>query len=280
MLVDIGDTRLFCEVLGDGHPLIVLHGGPGLDHGYFRPWLDPLAERVRLIFVDQRGHGRSDPVADAGALTVEGLAADVSSLANALGLERYAVMGHSFGTFVTLQHAVDFPAAASHHLIVAGVPSLRYMEAVERNLEAFEPVELREQVAASWARETEIETVEELRQLVRDQMPFHFLRLEEPYRRLLAGSEGLIGAPAILRAFARRGYGPFDVEDRLGRVSSPTLVLAGRHDRACVIEAAEAIHRGVPGSELLVFEESAHMLFAEEPDKFQRAIVDFFERHP
>src|SRR3990172_12886990 len=137
MLVDIGDTCIFCEPIGQGYPLIVLHGGPGLDHGYFRPWLDPLAERVRLIFVDQRGHGRSDPVADAGALTVEGLAADVSSLANALGLERYAVMGHSFGTFVTLQHAVDFPAAASHHLIVAGGPSPRYMEGGGGNPEGF-----------------------------------------------------------------------------------------------------------------------------------------------
>src|SRR3990172_11097979 len=116
------------------------------------------------------------------------------------------------------------------------------MGAVELNLEALEPVELREQVAASWARETEIETVEELRQLVRDQMPFHFLRLEEPYRRLLAGSEGLIGSPAILRAFARRGYGPFDVEGRLGGVSSPTLVIVGLHDRACSVQPARPIH--------------------------------------
>jgi len=81
VLVDIGDTRIFCEVLGGGHPLLVLHGGPGLDHGYFRPWLDPLAERLRLVYVDQRGHGRSDPVDDAEALSVELFARDVSALA-------------------------------------------------------------------------------------------------------------------------------------------------------------------------------------------------------
>ena len=279
MLIDIGDTRIFCEALGRGHALLVLHGGPGMDHSYFRPWLDPLADNFRLIYVDQRGHGRSDPVQDPDALTVELFAQDVSALAQAMGLERYAVMGHSFGAFVALQHAVDFPGAASHHVVAAGVPAIRYLEVVERNLAAFEPAELREQVAASWARETEVETVEELRQLLRDQIPFHFHRLGEAYQKTLAGVDQLLGAPAILRSFARRGYGPFDVEARLGEVRSPALVLAGRHDRACTVEAAEAIQRGISGSELVVFEESGHMMFAEEPQRFGAAVADFFERH-
>ena len=258
MLLDVGDTRIFCEPIGQGYPVIVLHGGPGLDHGYFRPWLDPLSDRLRLIFVDQRGHGRSDPAEDPDGLSVEQFARDVSSIARALRLDRYAVMGHSFGAFVALQHAVDFPGEASHHILVGGVPSLRWLEAVEGNLATFEPAELRESVAASWARESEVRTVEELRQLTRDQMPFHFHRLGEPYQKALAGIDGLIGSPDVLRSFARRGYGPFDVEARLGEVRSPTLVLAGRYDRACVVDAAQAMHNGIPGSELVVFEESSN----------------------
>ena len=61
MLVDVGDTRLHVEERGGGDPaLIVLHGGPGLDHTMFGRWLDPLGERVRLLLVDERRHGRSD----------------------------------------------------------------------------------------------------------------------------------------------------------------------------------------------------------------------------
>lgn len=280
MPVDIGDTRLFCEILGQGHPLIVLHGGPGMDHRYFRPWLDPLAERLQLIYVDQRGHGRSDPVADPESLSVEQFAGDVSALARAMGLDEYAVLGHSFGSFVALQHAVDHPGAATHHIVAGGVPSLRFLEVVEGNLATFEPVALREQVAASWVRETEVETVEELRKLTQDQLPFHFYRLDEAYQQMLAAMDGLIGAPSILRAFARRGYGPFDVEARLGEVRSPTLIIAGRHDRVCTVAAAEAIRDGIPGSELVVFEDSAHMMFAEDACRFQQAVFDFFERHP
>src|SRR3990172_3273970 len=210
MLLDAGDTRIFCEPVGQGHPVIVLHGGPGLDHGYFRPWLDSFGDGLRLIIVDQRGHGRSDPVEDTDFLSVETFARDVRAIAQALPLERYAVMGHSFGAFVALQHEVDFPGQASHHIIMAGMPSLRFLDAVEQNLASFEPAELREQVVRSWARESEVQTVGDLREILRDQLPFHFHKLGAPYEKMLAGTDGLIGAPAILRSFAGRGYGPFD----------------------------------------------------------------------
>jgi len=58
--VDIGDTRLFVGERGQGYPLIVLHGGPGLDHHEFADYLDPLCDQFRLILVDMRAQGRSD----------------------------------------------------------------------------------------------------------------------------------------------------------------------------------------------------------------------------
>src|SRR5205823_3981165 len=60
MLVPVRDTRLFCDIVGNGPAVLAFHGGPGLDHRYFRPWLDPLGEAARMIFFDLRGHGRSD----------------------------------------------------------------------------------------------------------------------------------------------------------------------------------------------------------------------------
>src|ERR671919_684715 len=107
MLVDVGDTRLHVEERGGGDlGLIVLHGGPGIDHTMFGDWLAPL--------------------------------------------------GHSFGALIALQHAVDFSGRPAGTVISSGAPSERLlMSHVERELERFEPVELREQVQASWAREAE-----------------------------------------------------------------------------------------------------------------------------
>src|SRR5437660_10393416 len=121
-LVDIGDTRLYVEERGQGSlPLLVLHGGPGMDHTMFGSYLDELGDACRLLYVDQRAQGRSDPC-DKESWTLPQHAADVTALAAALGLDRYAVLGHSYGAFVALQHAVDYSGQPAASIVSAGVP--------------------------------------------------------------------------------------------------------------------------------------------------------------
>src|SRR5438093_13486033 len=98
--VGIGDTRLYTVERGGGYPILLLHGGPGLDHHEFGDYLDPLADRgYRLIFVDQRAQGRSER-APPETWALGRMAADVSALARGLRLDRYSVLGESFGAFV------------------------------------------------------------------------------------------------------------------------------------------------------------------------------------
>jgi proline iminopeptidase len=277
-LVDIGDTRLFVVEVGQGLPLLILHGGPGLDHHMFGDYLDPLGQDLRLIFVDQRAQGRSER-APPETWSLAQMARDVGSLGRALDLSRYAVLGHSYGAFVALQHAVDFPGEAAQTIVSGGIPSARYLERVARELEAFEPVELRDQVAASWARESSVETEEDFALLMREQLPFHFAdprdpRIEE-YARQVAATRY---APAVLAHLARREYGGIEVEERLQRVTQPVLVLAGRHDRTCSVEAAAAIAANVRHGTLLVFEQSGHMAYVEENARYLEVVRRFLER--
>src|ERR671933_1784053 len=86
--VDVGDTRLYVVERGEGYPLLVFHGGPGLDHHMFGDYLDALADEYRLILVDERSQGRSDRAPE-DTWTLRQMAADVSSLARALDLEHY-----------------------------------------------------------------------------------------------------------------------------------------------------------------------------------------------
>lgn len=279
-LVDIDDTALWVQERGAGYPVMVLHGGPGLDHHEFADYLDPLTDDFRLLLVDGRSCGRSARPPE-HTWTLERHAQDVIMLARALGLERYAVFGHSYGAFVALQNAVDYPGMAAETIVCSGMPSLRFLgPAVERNLAVFEPVELRRQVAESWAREPYTQTQEEFAQLMADQMPFHFADPLDPrIADYLERTKDTIYAPDVLRRSSAEGYGDIDLEDRLGLVASPTLVLAGRHDRACTVEAAEAIAAGIPNAELTVFERSAHMSFVEEPELFLGVVRGFLQRH-
>jgi pimeloyl-ACP methyl ester carboxylesterase len=201
-------------------------------------------------------------------------------LARALGLERYGVLGHSYGAFVALQNAVDFPGMAAQTIVSSGVPSSKYLERVDEELAAFEPVELREQVAASWERETSVRTPAEVLELLREQLPFHFAdprdpRIDDYYQRWLTKG---VYAPDVLRSFATRSYGGIEVEDRLGEIPQPVLILAGRSDRVCSVEAAEAMVAGIPNASLSIFEHSAHSAFIEEQDRYLDEVDSFLRR--
>jgi len=284
-LVEVAVTKLYVEERGQpsAFPVLVFHGGPGLDHTWFGDYLDPLTDggRYRLVLVDERACGRSDRTAPRETWTLARMAQDVSDLAASLGVrDAYATLGHSYGAFVVLQHAVDHPGEPRGTIVSAGIAAARWLEEVDRQLAEFEPADLREQVTSSWARETQVQTQDETVALMNDQLPFHFWEprgaaLAE-YLRRTAGLARY--APDVIRHFAAQDYGGIDVEDRLGGVTHPVLVMAGRHDRTCAAGASEDMARRLPDAELAVFENSAHMMFAEEQDRYLATARRFLDR--
>lgn len=284
-LVEVADTRLYVEERGapSAFPVLVFHGGPGLDHTTFGDYLDPLAEGgdYRLVLVDERACGRSDRAAPRETWTLERMAQDASDLAASLGVsDGYATLGHSYGAFLVLQHAVDHPGEPRGTIVSAGMADARWLAGVEQQLATFEPAALREQVTSSWARESEVQTQDEAAALMDDQLPFHFRDPEgaalKEYLRRTAGQASY--APDVIRHFAAQDYGGIALEDRLGQVTHPVLVLAGRQDRTCSVAAAEDMAPRLPDAELVVFEQSAHMMFAEEPDLYVATVRRFLDR--
>lgn len=283
-LIEVADTNLYIEERGEpqAFPLLVFHGGPGLDHTMFGDYLDPLTDggRYRLVLVDERACGRSDRSAPPETWTLKQMAQDVCDLAANLGVaDAYATLGHSYGAFLVLQHAVDHPGEPRGTIVSAGMASARWLDEIDQQLAAFEPIDLREQVTSSWARETDVQSEDEASTLLDDQLPFHFREprgaaLEE-YRR---GTAGLARyAPDVIRHFSTQDYGGIDVEHRLDEVTHPVLVLAGRHDRTCAVGASEDMAARLPNAQLVVMENSAHMMFAEEPNRYLDTISQFLD---
>lgn len=279
-LIDIGDTNLYVVERGTGYPIIIIHGGPGLDHHVFGDYLDALTDEYQLILIDQRANGRSGRPPEE-TWTLEQHAKDVGLLAAALELDKYSVLGHSYGSFVALQNAVDFPGQAALTIVSGGVPGSRFlMSHVEYELANFKPEELRQQVTDSWAREQHAQTQDDVATLMSDQLPFHFA---DPYDPTISEYEqrtaGTIYAPEILRKFSSEGYGGIEVEDQLGDIIQPVLIMAGRHDRACSIDASEFMAANIPNSEFVIFEKSAHMTFVEENERYVNTVRSFMERN-
>jgi proline iminopeptidase len=269
--VELPDSvSLFVHEVGNGFPVIVLHGGPGLDHTHMSPWLDALGDEFRLLYVDERGQGRSDRV-DPASLSLDGFANDVDLLAEALGLDGFALLGHSFGAIVATRHAIERGTAAGYVISGGGDSSEAMLADVEASLEAMGSGA--EAIADSWQQEKTVETEEELKQLLDTQMPFHFHGEAPP-----GFSDGMVGSPEVLRHFANQGYGDFDYVPQLERISKPTLVIVGEHDRTTTPRAARVLHEGIAGSELVVVPEAGHMSFVEQPEAYFGPVKQFLRR--
>jgi len=116
-------VRLFVDIDGAGlvadgprlrqrPTLLLLHGGPGFDHSSFKPLFGGLTDIAQLVYIDHRGHGRSDP-RPASEWTLDNFADDVVRLCDALGIERPIVLGQSFGGFVAQRYLARHPGHAA-----------------------------------------------------------------------------------------------------------------------------------------------------------------------
>jgi proline iminopeptidase len=263
-LTHLNGTDLFHLEVGGGLPCLVMHGGLGVDHSQFREALDPLGDVLRLVYYDHRGNGRSGRPA-METLTLEQLAADADALRDHLGFERVAVLGHSYGGCVALQHALRYPGRVSHLLLVGTTAAWDYVDEIV--------AELPRRTASAAVVSAVVDVAVDEEQFSRDQhLVTAALGLYEsdPDRvaRLFAAT---IWSPAAC-ARSRELMADCDVAARLAEIAIPTLVLVGRHDFFCPPSQAERLHRGIPDSELVMFEQSGHYPFVEQGDAFRMAV--------
>jgi proline iminopeptidase len=100
--------------LGRGAPLMIVHGGPGASHDYFLPYLLPLARHNPLVFIDERGSGRSEEVEDVSQYTVESMADDCEAVRQELHLGKMSLLGHSYGGVLAQASALKYQKNLTH----------------------------------------------------------------------------------------------------------------------------------------------------------------------
>ena len=269
--ITVNSVELFYAEEGNGPPCLLLHGGPGLDHHEFVPWLSPLASHARLIYLDYRGNGRS-PHIPPEQFTTAAIVEDIEALRQALGFSQMAVLGHSFGGFVALGYVLAHPAVVSHLIISCSAPSYDIGAEVEEQLAHFGSPE----VAAAFSRENDMQTDEDMRAIIFDELPFYFATYSEEIRqRAEAWASETLYSAALSSWWSVHQMPLYDVRPRLGELHMPTLVIAGRHDRVCSLHQATIMQQGIPGARLVVCEHSGHMPQMEEPERYRQVVRDF-----
>ena len=269
------DQALFVVREGSGIPMVVLHGAMGFDHTYLRPWLSALGDRLELIFVDLRGNGRSPDPADWGEVSHATWVDDIEQLRARLGHERILLFGHSYGGHLALEYALRYPEHLRGLILCGTTSALDYPELIVANAQARgTPEQVEALVQALSAPLPDDET---FRDTMETLLPLYF---HDPQSDLAGTlfSEVIYRAGAFNHTFFQCLPG-YNVQDRLKEIATPTLVLGGRDDWITPpAHGAERLHSGLPNSELVIFSNSGHFPFAEEPTAFERAVRDWLDR--
>jgi pimeloyl-ACP methyl ester carboxylesterase len=272
-LLKIRDVSLFVDVIGHGYPLLLMHGGPSLDHWSLMPFRQ-CAGQFTLIFYDHRCNGRSAG-APVSSMTLENLTADAEALRQELGIERWAVLGHSFGGHVALEYALRYPASLSHlvlldtggdaHWARQNAPDVlasrgyspKKVELVRRwftgELTPHEYVPMAMRIAGAYSHST-------LRLTARGALEGGWRTRYRPQAFIFAG---------------RHLLKDWTVMDRLGQITVPTLVLAGRDDFIFPPECQRELAAGIPHARLQIIDRAGHNPHAEQTAEVMAAVRHF-----
>ncbi len=280
MYLKANGTRLFFDVVGShlepvgdtmrAKPtLIVLHGGPGFDHSYFRPVLDPLGEVAQVIFLDERGQGRSarhpNEYYQLGIM-----ADDVAAFCSELGIEQPVVLGNSFGGFLALSLVVRHPNLVSGLILVSTLPwwSGYDLDA----LETLAGKELRDVAERELAGEA---SQEDMQRFFAEVLPYYYAHYKPEYlsmlRRTIMNEEIDLYMNRALRT-------EYDMRPYLANITVPTLVVHGREDWVTPFAEAEEMAQAIPHARLHVLKHSRHMVLDDEPEEVLEAIRGFLRR--
>jgi len=266
-MASVNGTELFYTQIGSGVPIIVMHGGLGLDHAYFRPFMDELGDVAELTYYDHRGNGRSMAEENWADVDFATFAADADELRKSLGYDKVIVYGHSYGGFIAQEYATRYQDNLSGLILSNTSPNVMDYApvmpewATEEAMAAFGelfagPFETDEQWGDAWSTAVQLYMKNMDTEIADD------IHSRTQYRAAAWNHAGPL-------------LGSYQMKERLADIAVPTLVLGGRFDFITPPQAQEDIHAELPDSTITIFEDSAHFPFIAENEVYLDTIRDW-----
>jgi len=277
--VPVGDIEIACTVVGNGDPVIVIHGAIGLGSTYMRA-LDAWADELRLVYYDQRGSGQT-PLGDVQKVAFPGGLEDLDGLRRALGLDRVQLLGHSAGAYLAALYAAAHPEATAGLVLLNPGPPLT-------------PDLMQRFGMAMAARRTPAD--DEARRAIEDSTEFrdhepaaverHQLNTFIPFFRDRATIERVsLGFTAITAANVQQApermvgsLGALDPMRQFAGIGCPTLVVHAELD-PIPVDWSRLLADTIPDAGLVVIEGGSHFPMIEDTDALHSAVVPWLRKH-
>lgn len=274
MYKTVNGCQIYYEVHGkeDGEAIFFIHGGPGMGdcRGDIAAF-SPLGDEYKLVFLDMRGSGRSE---DKPPYTHEQWTADIDELRKQLGLEKIKMLGGSYGGFLTLEYALRYPENLTHVMLRDTAPSCNYNDqstakALNSNLPGINEDMLDRLFGGR------VKSNDDFKEMFGAIQPLYTVVWDEEKAKQRLDS--------IFFHYETHNYAfsvnqpAYDLTEQLKNIQVPVLVTVGRHDWITPVVASEDIHREVPNSTLVIFENSGHSPHLEENEKYIELVRDFIK---
>ncbi len=259
----VNGAALYYETTGSGYPLVLVHRGL-LDHQMWDDQFAALGEHYYVIRYDIRGSGSSR--VGTGDFSHHG---DLHGLLRALNVERAHLVGLGLGASISLDFALSYPEQVSALVLVS--PGLGGFQASA----AFK--EYQHQLFIAFSRMNSDETVDLSLKMWVDG-PTRTSDEVDP--RMRARVRAMM-TDAMMRPpqnYLAKMLDPLAIT-RLNDLKTPALVLAGALDISDTLDIADKIDTGIAGAEKVLFPDAGHMLNMEQPDRFNRLVLDFLAAH-
>lgn len=261
------DVGLAVEVSGTGPPLLLVHGFTGVKED-FADHVPDLARHSTVVVFDHRGHGESDKPEQAEAYSLDRLATDTLAVADALGFERFRMLGHSMGGMAARRVVLAAPARVDAIVLMgtsAGRPS-----GVDPDL-----VDMGAAIALTEGMQVVRQVLDELDPL--GTPANQRVRLERPgYEEY--GNRNFFAVPAVAYAALIRDIAhQSDQLAEMRTVTCPSLVIVGEQDTPFLPDS-HALAEAIPNAELVVVPDAGHSPQFENPDAYLAAMERFLSR--
>lgn len=258
-LQSINGTELFVITKGSGIPILMFHGGLGLDHTYLTPYFDALTDAFEITYFDHRGNGRSAKPDDYSTLTFGVFSADADAVRQYVGHDKVIVIGHSYGGFIAQKYAIAYPDSLMGLVLIDTVPALDYQPTPPGGTD--------EQLAAFGAAFSRPMTDDDdWRTTWTTLVQLYFHNYDPAVGDALDATTHYSGA-AWNQASAL--LGEYSTLNDLGSIAVPTLVMVGENDFITPPDhGAQRIHSLIPNSQIETFANSRHYPFIEAQTEF------------
>jgi proline iminopeptidase len=269
-----------------------MHGGPGASHDYFLPYLLPLARHNRLIFIDERGSGRSEKLEDPAGYTVENMVEDVEAARQALGLGKISLLGHSYGGALAQAYALKYQKNLTHLILASTWSSTVALNQLFVRMKEKMPPELRERINHMEAEGLFGHGLDYQKNRYTNEYMvaawgegyFPYLYQNRPDPNYDPVASGNVSWDLYREMWGSHGEYVVDgnlksVEytERLAGIKVPTLILVGDHDE-CDPSLSEAMHAKIAGSKMVVLPKAGHMTFVDQTKMFVEAVDAFVKK--